>query len=119
MRTRRSSSLPPAKRRRLSPLSDGVSLCATPSVGDDSRRIAGDVAINTGVGIVPAMFESLSLDDLEIARRESNLRSQYFLALSESARKQADAASEHTQTLNVLLALKKEFGRKMVATTSI
>ena len=115
---RTSTSLPYSKRRRLSPILDGLSLCATPTLGGDSRRIADDVAISTGEGIVPAMFEALSLQDLETARRESNLRGQYFLALSEAARKQAVAATEHAETLGALVLIKKDVKRNAIASSS-
>ena len=115
---RTSTSLPYSKRRRLSPILDGLSLCATPTLGGDSRRIADDVATSTGEGIVPAMFEALSLQDLETARRESNLRGQYFLALSEAARKQAVAATEHAETLGALVLIKKDVKRNAIASSS-
>ena len=115
---RTSTSLPFSKRRRLSPILDGLSICATPSLGGDSRNISDDVAISTGAGIVPAMFEALSLEDLETARRESNLRGQYFLALCEAARKQAAAASEHAETLGALVLIKKGVKRNAVASSS-
>jgi hypothetical protein len=112
-----SNSLPSPKRRRLSSPLDGVSYCMKPTVGAGSRRVVDDVAITTGRGLLPMMFEALSLHELEMCSRETSLRAQYFAAMSEAARKDALNATEHVETLGALILLKKGIQADLVSSS--
>ena len=101
----------PAKRRRLNSPADGASFCPGRLLVNNVPGAADSIVdpFSNGPGGV-TQFERLALSDLVTARRESNLRNQYYIALAEAARKYAVAFREHADTMQMLIALKRDIG---------